>query len=76
MKSVEIDRGKRLKDQPTTGHNRFHPDIPPVVTVEEGEEVSLATRDGIDGQLAPARPRRTWRRWRPAPSIPSPARSS
>jgi formamidase len=53
MKSVEIDRGKRLKDQPTTGHNRFHPDIPPVLTVEEGEEVSLATRDGIDGQLPP-----------------------
>ena len=53
MKSVEIDRGKRLKDQPATGHNRFHPDIPPVLTVEEGEEVSLATRDGIDGQLPP-----------------------
>ena len=32
MKSVEIDRGKRLKDQPTTGHNRFHPDIPPLLT--------------------------------------------
>jgi len=53
MKSVEIDRGKRLKDQPTTGHNRFHPDIPPLVTVDEGEEVVLATRDGVDGQLGP-----------------------
>src|SRR4030095_1003075 len=53
MKSVEIDRGKRLKDQPTTGHNRFHPDIPPLLTVDEGEEVVLATRDGVDGQLGP-----------------------
>src|SRR6516165_7235831 len=53
MKSVEIDRGKRLKDEPTTGHNRFHPDIPPIVTVDEGEEVVLATRDGVDGQLSP-----------------------
>src|SRR4029450_12358913 len=53
MKSVEIDRGKRLKDQPTTGHNRFHPDIPPLLTVDEGEEVALATRDGVDGQLGP-----------------------
>src|SRR5262245_56552185 len=53
MKSVEIDRGKRLRDQPTTGHNRFHPDIPPLVTVDEGEEVVLATRDGVDGQLGP-----------------------
>jgi len=23
MKSIEIDRGKRLQAQPTTGHNRF-----------------------------------------------------
>ena len=53
MKSVEIDRGKRLKDQPATGHNRFHPEIPPLVTVDEGEEVVLATRDGVDGQLGP-----------------------
>src|SRR5713101_6274132 len=54
MKSVEIDRAKRLKDEPTTGHNRFHPDIPPIVSVEEGEEVVLATRDGVDGQLGPS----------------------
>jgi formamidase len=54
MKSVEIDRGKRLRDQPATGHNRFHPDIPPILGVDEGEEVVLATRDGVDGQLGPA----------------------
>src|SRR3989454_8601790 len=54
MKSVEIDRGKRLKDQPTMGHNRFHPDVSPILSVEEGEEVVLATRDGVDGQLGPS----------------------
>jgi len=54
MKIVEIDRTKRLGDQPTTGHNRFHPDIPPLVAVDEGEEVVLATRDGVDGQLGPS----------------------
>jgi len=59
MKSVEIDRSKRLHEQPTTGHNRFHPDVPPIVVVEEGEEVVLHTRDGVDGQLGPPRPRRT-----------------
>ena len=53
MKSVEIDRGKRLRDQPATVHNRFHPDVPPIVTVDEGEEVVLATRDGVDGQFGP-----------------------
>ena len=54
MKSVEIDRGKRLRDQPGTGHNRFHPAIPPIVEADEGEEVVLATRDGVDGQLGPS----------------------
>jgi formamidase len=54
MKSVEIDRGKRLKDEPGTGHNRFHPDIPPIVSVAEGEDVVLATRDAVDGQLGPS----------------------
>jgi|ERR687891_1690836 formamidase len=54
MKSVEIDRGKRLHDQPATGHNRFHPAIPPIVTADQGEEVVLATRDGVDGQLGPS----------------------
>ena len=53
MKSVEIDRGKRLIDQPGTGHNRWHPDIPPILEASEGEEVVLETRDGVDGQLGP-----------------------
>ena len=54
MKSVEIDRGKRLLDQPETGHNRWHPDVAPILEVGEGEEVVLETRDGVDGQLAPS----------------------
>ena len=54
MKSVEIDRSKRLADQPKTGHNRWHPDIPPILEVSEGEEVVLETRDGVDGQLGPS----------------------
>lgn len=53
MKSIEIDRTKRLRDEPDTGHNRFHPDIPALLEVDEGEEVVLDTRDGIDGQLGP-----------------------
>ena len=53
MKSIEIDRSKRLKDQPQTGHNRWHPDVVPVLEVEPGEEVLLQTRDASDGQIAP-----------------------
>jgi formamidase len=54
MKSVEIDRSKRLKDQPTTGHNRFHPDVSPIVEAEPGEEVILQTRDASDGHVGPS----------------------
>lgn len=32
-------------------HNRWHPDIPPVLHVEPGEVFTLETRDGFDGQL-------------------------
>jgi formamidase len=51
MKHVRIDRAKRLKDDPGTGHNRWHPDIPPILSVEPGEEVVLETRDARDGQI-------------------------
>jgi formamidase len=32
-------------------HNRWHPAIPPVLTVRPGETFTLETRDGFDGQL-------------------------
>ncbi|HEV8226729.1 MAG TPA: acetamidase/formamidase family protein [Methylomirabilota bacterium] len=51
MKSVTIDRRRPLRDEPKTGHNRWHPDIPPIVEVDEGEEVSLETRDALDAYL-------------------------
>jgi formamidase len=53
MKSIEIDRTKRLKDEPEKGHNRWHPDIPPILEVEVGEEVVLETRDASDQQIQP-----------------------
>ena len=51
MKSIQIERGKMLKDQPHTGHNRWHPDVEPKVEAEPGEEVVLETRDACDGQI-------------------------
>src|SRR6185503_11364121 len=53
MKSIEIDRSKRLRDEPHTGHNRWHPDIPPALEVEPGEDVALETRDANDLQINP-----------------------
>ncbi len=51
MKSITIDRSKRLKDEPGKGHNRWHPDIPPVLEADPGEEVLLETRDAADCQV-------------------------
>ena len=51
MKSVTIDRSKRLNQEPHTGHNRWHPAIPAVVEVDEGEEVVLETRAAFDLQI-------------------------
>lgn len=53
MREIRIDRKKRLREEPGTGHNRWHPDIPPVLEVEPGEEVVLETRDAADGQVRP-----------------------
>lgn len=51
MKAISIDRSRPLREQPKTGHNRWHPDIPPVVEADEGEEVALECRDAVDGHL-------------------------
>ena len=51
MHTIRIDRGKRLCDDPRCGHNRYHPDIVPVVEIGEGEEIALETRDALDGQI-------------------------
>ena len=53
MKSIEIDRSKRLKDEPAKGHNRWHPDVTPVLEADPGEEVLLETRDASDCQMQP-----------------------
>ncbi|HLX30785.1 MAG TPA: acetamidase/formamidase family protein [Casimicrobiaceae bacterium] len=52
-KSIRIDRTKRLAEDPGTGHNRWHPDIPPLLEVAPGEEVEIETRDSSDGQIRP-----------------------
>jgi formamidase len=49
---IRVDRSKTLTDEPGTGHNRWHPDIPPVVRCEPGDEVVLETRDALDGQVS------------------------
>jgi muconolactone delta-isomerase len=64
MPEIRIDAGRSLSDEPTTGHNRWHPDIPPVIRCDPGEEVVLETRDAFDGHHS-----------RPTPSAVSPSTS-
>jgi formamidase len=42
-----------LIDAPETGHNRWHPDLLPALTVDPGDEVVVDCRDGLDGQITP-----------------------
>src|SRR5580658_4236912 len=53
MHAIRIDRGKPLAAEANCGHNRWHPDIAPVVEIGEGEEIALETRDALDGQITP-----------------------
>jgi formamidase len=53
MHAIRIDRDKPLAAEPHSGHNRYHPDIAPVVEIGEGEEIALETRDALDGQIKP-----------------------
>jgi formamidase len=48
---IAIDRSKPLGQEPSTGHNRWHPDIPPILRVQPGDSVELEARDALDGQL-------------------------
>jgi formamidase len=45
---IHIDRSKPLRDEPHTGHNRWHPDIPPALSVDQRDIVVLEARDALD----------------------------
>ncbi len=51
---VSVDRSRPLSAQPQVGHNRWHPDIPPIVRAEPGDTVILETLDALDGQITSA----------------------
>ena len=51
--TIRIDRRKQLHEEPHTGHNRWHPDIPPVLRVDPGDTVVMEMRDAFDGIITP-----------------------
>ncbi len=48
---IELDLDRSLTQDPRWGHNRWHPDIPPIITVVSGEVVRADLRDGLDHQI-------------------------
>jgi formamidase len=48
---ILVDHGRPVGDEPDRCHNRWHPDIPPVLSCAPGDEVFLQTRDAVDGQF-------------------------
>lgn len=44
-----LDSEKSFKDQAKLGHNRWHPDIPPVETVQPGDTFRIDCREWFDG---------------------------
>ena len=52
--TVEVDHGRPLAAQPQVGHNRWHPGIEPILSIDPGDSVVLQTLDAMDGQLTAA----------------------
>src|SRR3954452_22453849 len=46
-----VDQALSMRDQKVPGHNRWHPDIPPVASVRPGAEFRLECRDWTDNQI-------------------------
>ncbi len=47
----KIDLTKPMNEQELPGHNRWHPDIPPVVSVNPGAVFRIECKDWTDGQI-------------------------
>ena len=50
---IRIDHSRALAAEPGTGHNRWHPLIPPILHCSPGDEVVMGTRDALDSQIGP-----------------------
>lgn len=46
-----LDSTKAFTDQEKLGHNRWHPDIPPAVTVKKGDSFRMHCREWFDGAI-------------------------
>lgn len=51
--TIDLDLDASLVADPRRGHNRWHPAIPPTLTIEPGDTVEADIRDGLDFQIHP-----------------------
>ena len=49
---IRIDQSRTLAEEPGTGHNRWHPGIPPILAIDPGDEVLMEARDGGDALIS------------------------
>jgi formamidase len=49
---IQLDLSKPMDEQDMPGHNRWHPDIPPIVSVNPGELFRVQCKDWTDGQIS------------------------
>ncbi len=47
----KVDLSKPMSQQQVVGHNRWHPDIPPVASVKPGTVFRMECKDWTDGQI-------------------------
>lgn len=47
----KVDLSKPMSEQEVVGHNRWHPDIPAVVSVNPGDVFRIECKDWTDGQI-------------------------
>lgn len=50
---IRIHPTRPLREEPGSGHNRWHPDVSALLRVQPGDEVVIETRDALDGQIGP-----------------------
>ncbi len=48
---LSVERTIPLAKCPSEGHNRWHPDITPMIHVRDGDEAEIHTRDSFDCQI-------------------------
>ena len=46
-----LESGKAFEDHDVVGHNRWHPDIPPIATVKPGDSFRADVREWFDGYM-------------------------